>query len=359
MTLHEIIVLSAASALPLQSETGAMPAGHNGPYQDEETPVRNTAHWAIVFLKAHEISEEEKYINAAKKCLEFLMSKEARPMGATFFCRKNPHKDLTNGIVGQAWAIEALIQLSEATSNQEALDLALEVFKFHPFVERFGAWKRVNVEGSYNSMDVTFNHQLWFAAIGGILGMKTQDEETLKMVRIFLDRLDQNLAVYSNGLIRHKYYKYLKGSWPGKLNNAYMMTKVPAKYMKMKSVGYHSFNLYGFALLKLSYPEHDFWSSRKFQMSIRYAQSDAYWEQIDSSKYGFPYNPPGIETAFALQVFGGEAALIQKWLDRQFQTTWDPQRQMLDAGENFDSNTAGARLYEATRIDNHDVSLKA
>ena len=73
-----------------------------------ETPVRNTAHWLITMLKAYEISNETKFKDSAWRAVQYLLSPSARPMNATFFCRTNPEKDFCNGLVGQAWIIEAL-----------------------------------------------------------------------------------------------------------------------------------------------------------------------------------------------------------------------------------------------------------
>ena len=44
----DLIFLSAQKGLEILNENGQMPSGHNGPYFDEETPVRNNAHWAVI-----------------------------------------------------------------------------------------------------------------------------------------------------------------------------------------------------------------------------------------------------------------------------------------------------------------------
>ena len=58
MTLYDILVKSALAGIALMQDDGSMPNGHNGPYGDPETPVRNTAHWSITFAKAYEIMDE-------------------------------------------------------------------------------------------------------------------------------------------------------------------------------------------------------------------------------------------------------------------------------------------------------------
>ena len=153
MTLNDIILQSANKGLQQQLQSGAMPPGHNGPYNDPETPVRNTAHWCLIFLKAYDISDEDRFLDASIKCGSYLLSKEARPMDSVFYCRENPKKDFANGLVGQAWAIEALVELFKATSEKKYIDLAVEVFLEHPYDDYYHGWIRRNVDGSYNVSD--------------------------------------------------------------------------------------------------------------------------------------------------------------------------------------------------------------
>ncbi len=47
--LHALLLESARAALSRQRADGSLPPGHNGPYADRETPVRNTAHWLVSF----------------------------------------------------------------------------------------------------------------------------------------------------------------------------------------------------------------------------------------------------------------------------------------------------------------------
>jgi len=83
ITLYECLTKSAIKALSLQQKDGSMPAGHNGPYNDLETPVRNTGHWLMTFLKVYEITKEIRFLNAATKALCYLLSKQVRPRDKT------------------------------------------------------------------------------------------------------------------------------------------------------------------------------------------------------------------------------------------------------------------------------------
>ena len=360
--LHELILQSANSALSLfDVKTGSMPAGHNGSYYDPETPVRNTSHWLIVFLKAYEISGNNKFLEAAYKNIEYLCSREARPMRATFWHRKNPKKDTCNGLIGQAWTIEALVIAAVQLEMPELINLAKEVFLLHPFNHKIGLWQCVSVDGTYLDFDYTFNHQLWFAAAGSLIAQRTNGEVKLQ-VTCFMQQLSQNFEVHPSGLIRHfvglkllsvrtKFYRTIAEPF---FNNIKQLPKLAQsrQYMTMKEIGYHSFNLYAFGLLKQQYPNYSFWNSGKFKKALNYAQSRAYWHDVQSSKYGYPYNPPGLETAFVLEVFCQNQTFKQeKWLSEQFSRNYNFEQNMMNLNTE-DPVTYAARLYEATRLPN-------
>ncbi len=114
--------------------------------------------------------------------------------------RNNPEKDFSNGLIGQAWVIEALDYAARKLGDDRLVKLAEDVFLRHPFDERKGRWQVVNVDGSYDPVDMTFNHQLWFAAAGSFL---KENSRIRQQVRRFMDTLDTNLEIYDNGLIVH------------------------------------------------------------------------------------------------------------------------------------------------------------
>ena len=358
MNLYEILLQSANSALSLLNpETGSMPSGHNGSYYDPETPVRNTSHWLITFLKAYSISHQKQFLEAAQRTAAYLCSREARPMKATFWHRKNPKKDTCNGLIGQAWTIEALTIAAEELEMPELIALAEEVFLLHPFNENISLWQRVGVDGSYLTFDMTFNHQLWFAAAGGLLAKYTAGEVEAR-VRCFMDRMD-HFDVYSSGLIRHL-VALNKFKWRQRIIELVNLPKLSQEHKDLayKAVGYHSFNLYAFALLKQRYPDHAFWGSTKFKSALSYAQSEPYLRDINDNHYGYPYNPPGFEMAFALEVFlKNNRSEQERWLSKQLHHCYDFNSHMMNRGTK-DPVTNAARLYESTRLPNLKVGLE-
>lgn len=380
--LWDIIARSAEIALSTQASDGSMPPGHNGPYRDPETPVRNTAHWLITFLHSYEYTQKPEFKAAGEKTANYLLSPKARPMARTFWCRTNPAKDFSNGLIGQAWVIEALAVASEKLQSSQYKELAESVFHLHPFDEKRGIWKAVNVDGSHSDFDGTFNHQLWFAAAGALLSEDSQNDIAKKIV-CFLDVLDKRLKISSKGLIAHPlvwhpgFLKKCKKKAFGLHKRLRYITKTP----KYKEAGYHAFNLYALAMLKKRFPEHGFWQTRKLKKTLEYINRDEFRELLQNSnhysdfyllnvhadsptcnRYGYPYNPVGFEVAFALKVFFESSAVVDSqmslWTCSQFEHTFDSDSGMLSRNTE-DPVTLAARIYEATRLPNLDIDISS
>ncbi|MBE9061260.1 agl cluster protein AglQ [cf. Phormidesmis sp. LEGE 11477] len=345
-----------------------MPPGHNGSYHDLETPVRNTAHWLITFLKAYDISGKQSFLDAAHKAADYLSSSDARPMDATFWHRKNPEKDTCNGLMGQAWTIEALTIAAEALDRPELLTLSEQVFLLHPHNSKTGLWQSVSVDGTYLDFDYTFNHQLWFAAAGGLLAKHALADDINLSVQCFLDHLDSNFRVHSSGLIRHivsfqlfptrrRVEKAASKVW--KIRNIKKLSK-RNKYLEQKEIGYHSFNLYAFSLLRRAYPTHSFWKNKQFLSSLDYVRSEDYSKHVRASKYGYPYNPPGFEIPFVLETFFADEEsydLRSQWVSEQLSQCYDFDSNLM-TNNTADKHTHAARIYEATRLSDLALNLQ-
>ncbi|NLE46604.1 MAG: agl cluster protein AglQ [Chloroflexi bacterium] len=363
MMLYQIVEQSARAALSLQAD-GRLPAGHNGPYQDLETPVRNTSHWLITFVKAFEITGDQRFAQAAHRAVSYLCSNDARPCGATFWHRKNPEKDSCNGLIGQAWTIEALAAAAKALHCDECQRVAESVFMLHPFDADLGLWRRVSVDGSYLSLDGTLNHQIWFAAAGALL-LPSQDPRVGERVDRFVQRLVANLKMYPSGLIRHP----LVGARPVQryvVEIARQVVRLPwgagreaiGRELYRKAIGYHAFNLYALALLHRSVPDDPFWQSVQMKRALRFVGTEEYAQDLQNNRYGYPYNPPGFEVPFALEVFEyGTCAEQERWASQQILLCYDSASRMMCLNTE-DPLTHAARLYEATRLPDLSISAK-
>ena len=347
--------------------------GHNGQYNDPETPVRNYGHWLVTFSKCFELTGKQIYLNKIKELAEYLISDDARPYGYSFHHRSKDRKDRCNGLIGQAWTFEALAHASLVTGNPKYVKLAEEVFIQHQFNPECGLWNRLEIDGSILSIDSTFNHQLWFSACSVMLENSIQ-KEIRDRVNRFIDCLHQNLSILNNGLIYHpiehqihsnkvdlfqmsKLKKKIKNLFHIVINrNGENNDGINEKREKMiyKSIGYHQFNMYAFGMLKGKIPDHRFWKSSEFGGSVDYLLSDAFKKGISNNIYGFPYNPPGFEVPYALSVLTdmNESDLLEIsswWVNQQFKRCYNSATQMMDRNTQ-DPLTQTARIYELTRL---------
>ncbi|MEC3880164.1 hypothetical protein [Parapedobacter sp. 10938] len=353
--LYELLVISANKGLQLLQQNGAMPSGHNGPYNDPETSVRNTSHWLIIFLKALEISADKQFEDAAIKCLKYIMSSDARPHGFTFWHRTKKGKDSTNGVIGQAWGIEALVEAYKVFGEKEIISLALDLFNLHPYDEKLNGWKIVDIDGKHIGFDYTFNHQLWFAATGVLLEQATG--KLLRSVQSFLEALPRNLQIYPDGIIKHVPTLYLKHGMIEKIKASAFELKHrldSSKHLYYKSVGYHGFNLYALSIIDETVPSLEIFEVSKVKKAMSVLEMSNFGNNLEKSKYGYPYNPAGIELAYACQRVAKEKE-SKLWIQQQFDRTFDLTANLMIKGKPFDVNTAAARLYEAVRLKDAEI----
>ena len=350
MKLYDLLLETADTGSRLQDwGTGRMPSGHNGPWNNIDTSVRNSSHWTIVFLTAYEYADDERYYEAAKRCVEFLLSDIARPSGHTFQHRKDG-PDRCNGLIGQAWTLEALIYASKFFDRERILSIAEDVFLLHPYDSKTGMWHSVDVDGTVGQVHSTFNQQIWFAAVGAKL--KETNETIDTRVRGFLDELVKNIRVKENGLIVHNSYPH-----EGYPKFRYDVKNVFSKRLRQRrnelAIGYHSFNLYGMGLLYNELPDHSFWDTDEFQAALTYPDTTEFLNRAKDNQYCFGYNPTGFELAFADEVFPQADYPSREWIERQLSLTYDPIDKLMKEGP--DQSTLISRFYEASRLSNIEL----
>ena len=353
MLLSDIIINLCDTILEKQKDDGSFPSGHNGPYHDPETPVRNTAHWLFLLATLYERTRDTKWKVASEKAVAYLLGSEARPNVKTFHIRDKDGKDHCNGLVGQAWVIEALIKAGEVFERHDCYDLAEEVFLLHPWDVSVSIWQRVEIDGTVLSYDGTFNHQLWFAAAGGLL---TRTPGAQKRAEIFLENIAANVQLYPNGVIFHA---SAMGNLAGYLKNGLkaFLRELRSRYKRKqrriplysKSAGYHGFNLYALAMLKNAIPNAMFWNTSKFQTLLRAYRTELFSRDVQVSEYGYHYNLSGIEIAYAVETFLDDKKEANAWLDLQFQETYVSQNHPLSRNA-VDPVTVDARIYQAARL---------
>ena len=352
ITLRDVYINVSAAALNRQGIDGAMPAGHNGPHGDPETPIRNTAHFLIVFLRAAELSGDKLFLTAAERCLDYLLHDNPFRSDYNFHHRDKLGKDHCNGLIGPAWTIEALLYASDKLQHKGARDLARKLFLLHPFEKASGAWRRIEPDGSELKIDSTFNHQLWFAACAAPLCSDTP--EATRQISHFLEMLKENWAVARNGRIIHPLWR------PERRRRETFKRLLKPSYRKgriTQEIGYHAFNLYAFAMLReagLALPPSE---KTKLQRAVGYLTSNEFSSLVYDNKYAFPYNPPGWEVPYSLMVLAGETPHDCKdWIERQLAHSYNSKTGMMSR-QVLDPPTQTARIYEVARLPDNFFDL--
>src|SRR3989344_2034110 len=353
---EKYFLYTADLGIKLMLPDGSMPPGRNGPYNDIETPVRNTSHWMVIFSVAYQLTRTAKYKSALIRNTDFLTSSSSRPNGFSFEHRLNSHKDKCNGLIGQAWTLLGLAVASKVLSGSSCLLLAREVYSQHRFDRTLGLWHRLEVTGRQLSLDPTLNHQIWFAAAGSALGGRAEQDS-----RIFLDRLSSHLTVLPDGLIYHPilslWYPQITPGLFGKLKiftpvveiSGYKVPYSLHSQILIKSKGYHLFNLYGLAILSHRFPRHKIWQDSRINSALTLIIKKKFTSGLSANPYAFPYNPPGFEIGLVVDRFlpGNVAArnLARSMLLAQIKYIQDNQN-----SPKIDYHTLLARSYELSGL---------
>lgn len=372
-SIFNIYIDVCSKALSFQDyNSGHMPSGHNGPYYDMETPIRNTSHWIISFIKAYNCTNENKYLIAAEKATNYLVNNKVYRTGFTFIQRMNKRKDLVNGVIGPAWNIEALVKAYSTFGNANIISLAEHLQEIHKFNDKYGLWGRCFNDGTSGPIDYTFNHQLWFAAATSELYQITHASYLKKQLDCFFDNLHFNFRSNKSGLIKHNILK--RSGFKDHIKNH--IRPVKDYYSKIsrgqsvayKEKGYQHFNMYAFSKIYYSGYEHDFFLSDKFKNVLNYSFHHELLadllvnhdkkditnlrivKNLKGNRYSYPYNAPGFELPYIDKVFKtGHQKIVEDVLNNQIELTYNSKDKVFSKNTD-DENTLTSRIYELSEI---------
>jgi hypothetical protein len=327
-------------------------SGKNGVYNDQETPVRNVAHWILILSKAYRDTSNVEHLKKIEFLAEYLYeTNRLRPYKKTYLCRHKPGKDLCNGLIGNAWAFEGLTEASIVLGDSKYVKLAENIALSYSFDYEKSLFYTQEIDGTSEIIDYTFNHQLWFVMSLVLINTLVQNDILQKYCNDFFENIQKNLRLRKNGRIVHG----LEHQFSFKRNIRTLVNKIRRGGLFKnnipleKEIGYHSFNTYAFAVIKDSGFKSNFWNSDLFLDLLGYLDSREYINGIEENKYSYVYNPPGYEVYYTKQVFNKK---ITNFDDRLLNTQIDTfllNANLEEVGVK-DIKTQIARFYEATRI---------
>ncbi len=356
-------------------EKGYAVSGHNGPYGHTDTPARNTAHWCIIYGYLWKITGNQRYLILSRKFADYLITLQQESISGAVKCMMNNSYNHMNGLIGQAWIIEALVYVYSITKESKYLCCAEKIFNVPHFEPTQHMWEMIELDGRNIGYDYTFNHQLWFAASGSLI-LDYVDSNIIKSyVMSYLDGCQNHMQIHKDGLIKH--YGDLPSPFyrESAIKTFIKRTAKKTVFKNRRFInpnrydpdgyerGYHLFNLYAFAILKQRFDTHPLFQNFKLTKAIEYGKKmdihNDYFNvenviakkpNAEMNKYAYGYNSPAFEYPYIYSIFGADDfdAVSEKLFKIQLEATYDPNNKCF-AHNNYDPETLTARIYELVR----------
>ena len=325
----------------LSSDRCFKSGGHNGPYFDIETPVRNTSHWLISLSILYAETGKKYFYDLAEQLCNFLLQPGVYEENGVLIQRQKTGKDWCNGVIGQAWVIEALAIAGKLLDRADAVTRAHQLANVFTFSKTAKAWVKIDQANGKKRVDYTLNHQLWYAAAIALLDDRSLNAQIIE----FFDSLDSgSMRVRSDGIISHLLYTNTPKGLA--LRFRYWLSELKSwNLVRAKEVGYHLYNLHPLARLKSQFSEHAIFGSQLLTYALDTAFSDEFVSNLDDNKYAYPYNSPAFEYPLIARLFQYQSEVCDKTWQKQMLKTFD------DDVNGFlkncpDPMTLNARLYE-------------
>jgi hypothetical protein len=353
--ISQIIIDSANASLGIQKEDGSFSEGINGPWDEVVTPVRNTSHWAFLLYTAYRISKNNIFREASIKACNYLLDSLLKSENTVFHCRIYPeNKQNSNGLIGQAWAVESLILVGALENNPDYINTARNILEVHPFNHKKNLYEGVEINGQSMGISGTLNQQIWFSAMSLFFChfIKKNNTHIYNNAIACISNIISNIDTYSDGCIRHS----IKPSFLGIIKKTILskLNKNPSKesFQKELSFGYHSFVLTGLALAYKYSSEEKFWIKILNHPKIKNALLFGEKNIVDGDifgKFSYQYNPTGIEIAFSIHQLMEDnmdkERKIEIAINSQLSAHYDFDKKMMTKNT-IDPATLSARIYE-------------
>lgn len=329
-----------ANLIYLDDNTAFAPGGQNGPHFALETPVRNTCHWLAAFAIGYRIRPSSRYLQAGTALYRWLVN-DCVFHKSGYYVVRQAGRDWCNGVIGNAWLIEALVRAGSYLQIEQARQTAEALYITNRFDAAVGAWHRYDPLNKKYSIDFTLDHQSWFACAASDLGKHSEVEQFLSACQRGAFRVRQS------GRIAHLYYAWNIRGILFRMFFFYREHRI-ADFIAELEEGYQHYTLLPFARLFQRHSAHPFFKSEEFERAVRYV-GPAWLKAVATSRYGYQYNAPGFELPVIIGAFEAKAGLtwadMQIVLEQQMNLVGN-KNQNLCAKNNPDPLTLSARIYE-------------
>ena len=293
---------------------GYATAGHNGPHGHEDTPVRNTGHYLVIYSYLYKQTGDLKYLAICKKFADYIIKVQQSSKSGAMHCMVSDKFDHLNGLIGQGWTIEALLAYYDVCKDSCLLETAKKIFYSQRYDWDLHLWHRIELDGTDIDIDPTYNHHVWFAACSYCLAELCNDLEIDRMIRDFLTKgAERDFCVHKDGVLCH----HVRANRPVmKASHRKTLIKkilTPVRFLNPKKLdpkfmeyAYHIFDFYGFCILKNKYGNLPLFNSADYKKAEARAKDVMYLIKHNGvgayKKRGNPFNPYGFSyNAFAFE----------------------------------------------------------
>ena len=346
-------------------EIGYAVPGHNGPHGHIDTPVRNTAHYLIIYAYLYKKTKNNKYKEICDMFLDYLFEKQKESSSGAIKCMENSSFDHLNGLIGQAWVIEALIYYYETFGNEKCLSVAEDIFNSQKYNYDLHVWERVELDGTNIGVDNAYNHQVWFAACSYKLADYLKKNEIDQVIRDFLiNGTKRDFRIYADGTLRHQVAISSKSMRKEGIKRMVKICLTPLKRKNPRRYdykyierAYHIFDMYGFSILKEKYHELPLFHSKKYKLALDKAlniveynrDNNAVSKESSINVYSYSYNSPAFEYSFLAQMNNAYDEKMDSLAFRTQKMVMLDEKNGLFSRNNPDIETWNARTYEVVR----------
>lgn len=336
------------------SELNYAKAGCNGKYNMQETPARTTAHWLISFACYYEMTSDREYFILTKKYAEYLKGVVSQSENGVVLCIDDVNGfNRPNGLIGQAWIIEALVKAGKVLGDSKCFEAANKVFSAQRYDWKIHLWNIIDTNNESLGTDVAFNHNLWFALVGLLLYSETKDSNVKNIVDDFMENISKHILIYKSGLISHFVVNSDNKFRDMRFRIKKMICQFNKRGIPVKSPNqceyeraYHLFCVYAFAKIILINPEYCFFSTKQWEKIKSYAlEVNNFVVFPNCDDYAYRYNSPAFEYPLIQLILTGDVDedSLNRLMKIQIQDTYDGR---LLSKNVPDVETLNARIYE-------------
>lgn len=351
---------------------GYATAGHNGPHGHIDTPIRNTSHYLIIYAYLYKKYNIRKYKELCDVFASYLLKHQKKSLSGAIKCMESGNFDQLNGLIGQAWVIEALVYYYGITEDRKLLNAAISIFNSQEYDYHKHLWIRIGLNNEVLGYDNTLNHQIWFAACATeLIPYVSENSIKEKIDDFILYGLPANLKIYRNGLLKHNITVKSSSNIKASIKKVIKFFLSPLKKIDPRKFdyryiekAYHIFDVYGLSILEKYNKNFKIFNTLKYTKAIEYSKNikkynrnnlvyDYLINNIHFNIYSYSYNSPAFEFPFVAAIHNYDLPhklkeLFDEIYDTQLKLMYNNKTKMFSKN-NPDLETWNAKCYEIIR----------